>query len=199
MTRRASMILAVMALVLLWAEPGQAGAPAAGAPAAGAPAARPPAGENAPSQMEKFLQQQIAQERQKQRQKQRQKHAAKNRISTKRPPPQKSQITPVKKPQAKKQQVKKPFYRVLLIAGWRKRLRADLITPDQEVIRVKAGDRLNAHLGADQPRSFIVKAITDKNVRLARDGRTFLLRMASEKDMRRRAGAGARAPVSVAR
>ena len=92
---------------------------------------------------------------------------------------------------------------MLLIAGWRKRLRADLITPDQEVIRVKAGDRLNAHLGADQPRSFIVKAITDKNVRLARGGRTFLLRMASEKDMRRRAGAGAgagaRAPVSVAR
>ena len=195
MTRRASMILAVMALALLWAEPGQAGAPAA----------RPPAGETAPSQMEKFLQQQIAQERQKQRQKQgqkqRQKHATKNRLSTKRPPPQKSQITPVKKPQAKKQRVKKPFYRVLLIAGWRKRLRADLITPDQEVIRVKAGDRLNAHLGAGSPRSFIVKAITAKNVRLARGGRTFLLRMASEKDMRRRARAraGARAPVSVAR
>ena len=187
MKRRASIILAVMALALLWAEPGQAGAPAA----------RPPAGETAPSQMEKFLQQQIAQERQKQRQK----HAAKKRISTKRPPPQKSQITPVKKPPAKKQQVKKPFYRVLLIAGWRKKLRADLITPDQEVIRVKAGDRLNAHLGADQPRSFIVKAITAKNVRLARGGRTFLLRMASEKDMRRRArtGAGGRAPVSVAR
>ena len=180
MKRRASIILAVMVSApLLWAEPGQAGAPAA----------RSPAEESTPNQMEKFLQQQIAQERQKQRQK----RAAKKRVSIKKPQ------TLVKKPQAKKQQVKKPFYRVLLIAGWRKKLRADLITPDQEIIRVKAGDRLNAHLGASPPRSFIVKAITDKNVRLARGSRTFLLRMASEKDMRRRARAGARTPVSVAR
>ena len=194
MKRRASIILAVMALApLLWAEPGQAGAPAAGAPAE----------ESAPNQMKQFLQQQIAQERQKQRQK----RAAKKRIPIKKPQ------TLVKKPQAKKQQVKKPFYRVLLIAGWRKKLRADLITPDQEIIRVKTGDRLNAHLGASPPppppppRSFIVKAITDKSVKLSRDGRTFLLRMASQKDMRWRTHAPppppppprARTPVSATR
>ena len=176
MKRRASIILAVMvAALLLWAEPGQT---------------RSPAEESTPNQMKQFLQQQIAQERQKQRQK----RAAKKRVSIKKPQ------TLVKKPQAKKQQVKKPFYRVLLIAGWRKKLRADLITPDQEIIRVKTGDRLNAHLGTSPPRSFIVKAITDKSVRLSRNGRTFLLRMASQKDVRwRTAAPRAGTPVSATR
>ncbi len=142
------MILGLMAWVLLFTEEMQA---------------RPQA-----SQMEKFLQQQIEQERQKRAQtpqKKPKKSEAKSKIKQAQKP--RTQNTP-----------QKPFYRILLIAGWRGKLQADLLTPQREVIRVKIGDRLSAGSNARSSRPFIVEAITEKNVRLVQSGRTFLLPMA---------------------
>ncbi len=130
----------------------------------------------APSQIEELLQQQINQDRfqkQQERQKQLQRGVPLRRSS--------SQETPPRTPRARA--AKEQPYSVLIIAGKRKALQADLIDENQEVIRVKVGDRLTT----SSSQVFFVRAITDKSVQLVKDGRVFFAPMATEKNIKPRA------------